>query len=335
MTVATARFSGRVFSAREVTLIREIVRECSGLSRMELARTVCELLRWRRPNGRLKARECREFLERLDAEGALVLPDKRRGRALGSVTRVPRTAAGEPGRPLVGSVCDVEPLRVERVREPAERLLFRELVGRYHYLGHTVPFGAHLRYLVFASRPARAVVGCLQFSSPAWRMAARDRWVGWDEGTRARNLQRVVNNSRFLLLPWVRVRNLASAVLARGLGQMVVDWPRHYRLEPWLVETLVDPRRHHGGSYRAANWVALGATSGRGRMDRYGRRAGEAPRRFWSILWSGMRSGGCGSVEPCELFPAAPLRPPRRRMRRRRRPSRRPKPTSLRARPCK
>ena len=227
MAVATTRFSGRAFSVQEMTLIREIVRDCSGLSRMELARTVCELLRWRRPNGRLKARECREFLERLDAGGALVLPDKRQGRATGSVTRVPRTAAGEPGAPLVGSVRDVEPLQVERVREPAERLLFRELVGRYHYLGHTVPFGAHLRYLVFASRPARAVVGCLQFSSPAWRMAARDRWIGWDDATRARNLQRVVNNSRFLLLPWVAVRNLASAVLARGLGQLVVDWPRH------------------------------------------------------------------------------------------------------------
>ena len=200
----------------------------------------------------------REFLERLDAGGALVLPDKRRGRAIGSVTRVPRTAAGEPGRPLVGSVRDVEPLRVERVREPAQRLLFRELVGRYHDLGHTVPFGAHLRYLVFASRPTRAVVGCLQFSSPAWRMAARDRWIGWDDATRARNLQSVVNNSRFLLLPWVAVRNLASAVLARGLGQLVADWPRHYKLEPWLVETLVDPRRYHGGCYRAANWVALG-----------------------------------------------------------------------------
>ena len=145
MAVATTTFSGRVFSVREVTLIREIVRDCAGLSRMELARTVCELLRWRRPNGRLKARECREFLERLDAGGALVLPDKRQGRATGSVTRVPRTAAGELGRPLVGSVRDIEPLQVERVREPAERLLFRELVGRYHYLGHTVPFGAHLR----------------------------------------------------------------------------------------------------------------------------------------------------------------------------------------------
>ena len=260
MAVATTRFSGRAFSVQEVTLIREIVRDCSGLSRMELARTVCELLRWRRPNGRLKARECREFLERLDAGGALVLPDKRQGRAVGSVTRVPRTAAGEPGPPLLGSVRDVEPLQVERVREPAQRLLFRELVGRYHYLGHTVPFGAHLRYLVFASRPARAVVGCLQFSSPAWRMAARDRWIGWDDATRARNLQRVVNNSRFLLLPWVAVSNLASAVLARGLGQLVMDWPHHYQLEPWLVETLVDPCRHHGGCYRAANWVALGAT---------------------------------------------------------------------------
>lgn len=278
MATATTRFTGRTFSAREMTLIREVVRDCSGLSRMELARTVCELLRWRRPNGRLKARECREFLERLDAEGTLALPDKRLGRMPGSVTRVPRTSAGEPGCPLVGSVRDIEPLRVELVREPAERLLFRELVGRYHYLGHAVPFGAHLRYLVFASRPRRAVVGCLQFSSPAWRMASRDGWVGWDDATRARNLQHVVNNSRFLLLPWVGVRNLASAVLSRGLGRLMVDWPRRYGLEPWLVETLVDPSRHHGGSYRAANWVALGATTGRGRMDRYGRRVGAAPK---------------------------------------------------------
>ena len=119
MAVATTRFSGRAFSVQEMTLIREIVQDCAGLSRMELARTVCELLRWRRPNGRLKARECREFLERLDAGGALVLPDKRQGRAIGSVTRVPRTAAGEPGAPLVGRVRDVEPLQVERVREPA------------------------------------------------------------------------------------------------------------------------------------------------------------------------------------------------------------------------
>ena len=210
--------------------------------------------------------------------GALVLPGKRQGRAIGSVTRVPRTAAGEPGRPLVGSVRDVAPVQVELVRERDQRLLFRELVGRYHYLGHTVPFGAHLRYLVFASQPDRAVVGCLQFSSPAWRMAARDRWIGWDDTTRANNLQQVVNNSRFLVLPWVQVRNLASAVLARGLAHLAVDWPHHYGIEPALVETLVDSRRYHGGCYRAANWIALGQTSGRGRMDRHRRRDGAAPK---------------------------------------------------------
>ncbi len=181
MATATTRFSGRAFSVREMTLIREIVRDCSGLSRMELARTVCELLRWRRPNGRLKARECREFLERLDADGALVLPDKRRGRDVGSVTRVPRTAAGEPGRPLVGSVRDVEPLAVELVREAAQRLLFRELVGRYHDLGHTVPFGAHCA--IWCSRRDLGGRWSAACSSPVRRGAWRRGTVGW-VGTR-------------------------------------------------------------------------------------------------------------------------------------------------------
>lgn len=278
MALAAERFSGKAFRPKELGLIRDIVADCSGLSRMELARTVCELLGWKRPSGSLKARECREYLERLEAQGALVLPEKRAGRALGSVTRVPVTAAGEPGPRLLGSVGDVGPLTIELVRRSEERLLFRELVGRYHYLGHKVPFGAHLRYLVFASRPERTVVGCLQFSSPAWRMAARDHWIGWDDATRERNLQRVVNNSRFLLLPWVEVKNLASAVLARGVRQLVEDWPQHYGLEPWLVETLVDGRRYRAISYRAANWVVLGETSGRGRMDRHHRREGEAPK---------------------------------------------------------
>ncbi len=306
MAPAATRFSGRAFRARDMTLIRQIVRDCPGLSRMELARTVCELLRWRRPNGKLKARECREFLERLDAEGALALPDKRRGRAVGSVTRVPRTAAGEPGPSLGGAVRDVEPVEVELVREPAQRLLFRELVGRYHYLGHKVPFGAHLRYLVFASRPARAVVGCLQFSSPAWRMAARDRWIGWDDAVRARNLQRVVNNSRFLLLPWVAVKNLASAVLARGLGRLAADWPRRYRLEPgssrrwWTPAATTAVRTAPPTGSRWAPPPAVGAWTGTAAAS------ARRPRPFWSILWSGMRSGGCGRVDH------ASCRPPRR-----------------------
>jgi len=277
MATTTERFAGRVFRAKELALIRELLEDCSGLSRMELAHTVCELLHWERPNGSLKARECREFLERLETRGKVQLPQKRVGRKPGSVTRVPRTVAGEPGRPLVGTLRDFEPLSIERVANGEQRLLFRELVGRHHPLGHKVPFGAHLRYLVYVSRPERTVVGALQFSSPAWRMAAREHWIGWDDLTRGRNLQRIVNNSRFLLLPWVQVKNLASAVLSRAARRLRADWFEHYAVEPLLLETLVDPS-YHGGCYRAANWLAIGQTAGRGRMDREHRRQGKAPK---------------------------------------------------------
>jgi hypothetical protein len=273
--------SGREFTVKELALVREVVESCSGLSRTELARTLCELLGWKRAAGGLKAQECREFLERLEAAGALALPDKQPRRPVGSRTHVPVTALGERGRDLVGDVVDYAPIEVEAVETAEQRLLFRELVGRYHYLGHAVPFGAHLRYLVFASRPQRAVVGCIQFSSPAWRMAARDAWIGWEDGTRERNLQRVVNNSRFLILPWVRVTNLASKVLSVAVRHLERDWPRRYAVEPLLVETLVDPSRYRGHCYLAANWICVGQTAGRGRMDREHRRHGTAVKTVW------------------------------------------------------
>lgn len=275
-TEAPDRYKGRRFTPRELALIREVVESCSGLSRKELAQTVCELLGWKRPSGRLKAQECWEFLDRLEASGTLALPEKQRRRPLGSHTSVPVTARGEPGRDLVGDVGEFAPIEVEPVETPDQRLLFRELVGRHHYLGHKVPFGAHLRYLVFASRPERVVVGCVQFSSPAWRMAVRDAWIGWDDATRERNLPRVVNNSRLLILPWVRVTNLASRLLSLVLERLRPDWRRRYGVEVSLVETLVDTRRYHGGCYRAANWIALGETAGRGRMDREHLRHGAA-----------------------------------------------------------
>ncbi|MHC4092280.1 MAG: DUF4338 domain-containing protein [Planctomycetota bacterium] len=273
MGTSGASFSGRRFRPSELHLIQEVVESCGGLSRMELARTVCELLGWRRPSGALKARECREFLERLDSGGQLELPEKRPGKPIGTRTRIPHTERGEPTEPLEGELGDIQPVVVEQVRTAEQRLLFRELVGRHHYLGHAVPFGAHLRYLVHASRPAR-VVGCVQFSSPAWRMAARDGWIGWDDATRRRNLQRVVGNSRFLILPWVRIRNLASSVLSLAARQLPGDWHSRYAVEPLLLETLVDHSRYRGTCYRAANWIELGLTAGRGRMDREHRRHG-------------------------------------------------------------
>lgn len=274
----TWEFVGQPVSRQDLDLIQAVVGDFGGLSREELAATVCEWLGWKRATGRLKARECREWLERLETAGLITLPPKRIGRPVGTRTAVPVTAQGEAQPAITGTVRDIAPITVERVITPTDRRLFRELLGRYHYLGHAVPFGAHLRYLVYAARPQRQVVGCVQFSSPAWRMAARDRWIGWDDRTRARHLTRVVNNSRLLILPWVRVKNLASTILSQTARALVADWRLVYGVTPVLLETLVDPARFDGASYRAANWIVVGPTSGRGRDDR-ARLAVRAPKR--------------------------------------------------------
>lgn len=275
------RFAGRKIPTAELKLIREVVETCAGVSRAELAKTVCELLGWRRPNGSLKGLECRKYLEQLESCGYLRLPQKRRRRPVGSSTRIPQTQGGEPGETLVGSVEDLGAITLEEARDAKASQQFRELVGRYHYQGYSVAYGAQMCYLVFVSQPERRVVGCVRFSSPAWRMAARDGWIGWDEATRARNLQRVVNNSRFLLLPWVQVRNLASRVLSQAARQVAVDWRARYGVEPALLETLVDGQRFSGTCYRAANWIEVGETAGRGRMDRAHERHGAAPKKVF------------------------------------------------------
>lgn len=278
MDQGTAPEATSIVDPEALKLIREVVASCSGLSRRELAQTVCELAGWKRASGRLKALECARLLERLEVAGELALPPKERRRPFGARTKVPVTAQGDCGPELVGELRDVAPIRVELVETAAQRLLFRELIGRHHYLGYAVAYGAQLRYLVHATKPEPAAVGCVQFSSPAWRMAARDAWVGWDDPTRRRNLQRVVANSRFLLLPWVHVANMASYVLSVAARKVGKDWPRRYGVEVFLAETLVDTRRYRGDCYRAANWIRLGETSGRGRMDREHRRHGAAPK---------------------------------------------------------
>src|SRR5207249_2145835 len=224
--------------------------------------------------------------------GLLVLPDKRAGRPLGSRTAVPVTEGGNAGAVIQGTAHAVGRLELELVRSDEGRRLFRELVGRYHYLGHAVPFGAHLRYLIYAEQPQRSVVACMQFSSAAWRIAVRDEWIGWDEDTRVRNLQHIVNNSRFLVLPWVEVKNLASRILSEAVRRMATDWKRYYRVEPMLAETLVDPRRYRDVSGRE------------GGLQLERKRFGERTREAWPRVdaaafgsaYRGARSGRGGSA---------------------------------------
>lgn len=260
------RFCGREFSAKEVSLIHEIVETCSGLSRFELANTVCELLEWKRPSGGLKARECRDLLERLERQKLLTLPGKRPcGSSKPRKCMVP-ARQGQVHSTLTGSVEQFAPLDVQLVESRQQRVLFRDLLSRYHYLGYAMPYGARLQYLVYVSHPRREVVGCVQFSSSAWQMKVRDQWISWDDATRRLRLQHIVNNSRLLVV--ARIRNLASMTLSCALKRLRADWLAQYAVDPLLVETLVDRQRFYGGCYRAANWTVLGETTGRGRMDR-------------------------------------------------------------------
>ena len=202
--------------------------------------------------------------------------------------------------PLSGPLEAFAPVSLERISNAGARQRFRELVDRYHPLGYKIPFGGHLEYLVWISQPVPTVVGGLQFSSAAWRIEVRDQWIGWDDATRVRHLPQVVNNSRFLLAPWVHVKNLASATLARVLRRLPADWQAQYGVTPLLVETFVDPAQYSGTCYRAANWVELGETSGRGRDDGQHRRHGARPKRvFMYPLRREARAGlRAGAVTP-------------------------------------
>ncbi len=249
--------------------MRQIAADCSALGTTEIARTICELLDWKRPTGHLKNHECRQLLERLADKGWLRLPPLRKVGPRGP-RRIAWTPASNPQPEVTGSARAFEPLVLTLVEARSrDSALWNELVDRHHYLRYRVPVGAHLRYFVRTERLGETILACLQWSSPAWKIAVRDRWIGWNDQQRASNLQRIVNQSRFLILPWIHVAGLASKILALSIRRLPADFERRYGYRPLLLETLVDANRFAGTCYRAANWIFLGQTSGRSRMDRY------------------------------------------------------------------
>jgi len=268
--------SGRSFQPEELEQICTTVESFPGLTRTELARTLCEHLEWRTASGRAKLDACRKLLEKLEKQGRVGLPVQRvyRRSSRGDVRPDPGCAT-QPGKSLEGRLGELGEVRLEVVHGGDQRRLWNEYVDRYHYLGFRRPFGCTVRYFV---RCDQGLLGCILLAGAAHSVACRDRWIGWGEGARVRQLPYVVNNTRFLIFPWIRVQHLASHVLGQVARRVISDWKQLWGYAPVLLETFVDPQRFLGTCYRAAGWIELGLSSGEGRR-RPGRRYTSTPKR--------------------------------------------------------
>ena len=263
----TLRYCGRHFSADDIETIRRLIASNPQHNRARLSRLVCQELGWRRPDGRGKDMSCRVAMLRMQRDGWIVLPPPQKGN--GNGRRRPRlTAASEPADPISLPAKAAAALRLQPVNTPRESVLWNELIERYHYLGYQPLPGAQMRYLVYQGPHLLAVLG---FGAAAWKVAPRDRFIGWSPEQRAVNLRQIVNNARFLILPWITAPNLASRVLAAAAKRVVDDWPYRYGYELLLLETFVERNRFRGTAYRAANWIHVGHTQGRGKLDRHHR----------------------------------------------------------------
>ncbi len=261
-------FSGRTFSPRDIELIKWARKTYPKLPRHEFASTVCELLGWTTPAGRAKWHPCLAFLEQLEAEGIIQLPSVKTTKKTSGKVRI--TAIEFNTREINGEINDFEPIELTVVQPGEELKRWRSYVNQYHMLGFKTVFGSRLHYFV---KSRGLELGCIQFSASSWALEERDKWIGWDIDDRTARLNLIVNNSRFLIFPWVHIRNLASKALSLVAKQIQGDWLREYCYAPVLLETFVDLEHFRGTCYKAANWTYLGETKGRGRMDRHTERA--------------------------------------------------------------
>lgn len=257
------RYCGREFSYDELEIVRRLASTLP--TRRAIADAVCDALGWHRPDGRRKDMSARVALIRMEADGLVALPAPRTANANGRIARY-EAAPPELGFAFPETLSALGAVELVVVSTKAQSRRWRELVASYHYLGYTPFAGAQLRYLV---ESPSGTLGALGFAASAWNCAPRDVLIGWDEETRKARLHLVVGNARFLILPQVRVKNLASHLLARAARRLCADWQAAYGYEPVLLETFVETGRFTGASYRAANWIWVGQTKGRGKLDRH------------------------------------------------------------------
>ncbi len=257
------KYCGREFTDTELAGIRRLLVEDPKTTRWALSRLLCETLGWRKPDGGLKDMSCRVALLRMQEHGLLLLPPPCRKNGNGK-RHVRRTPHAEPQPLICTPVGDMRDLRLEIVAGKRDSLLWNEYVDRYHYLGYQPLPGAQMRYFARAEGRILALLG---FGAAAWKTAPRDDFIGWNRVQRESRLHLIVNNARFLILPWVASKHLASKLLGRAARRLPADWLSRYGYRPVLLETFVDKRRFSGTCYKAANWLRLGDTQGRGKLD--------------------------------------------------------------------
>jgi len=270
---------GREITLQELKAAKETAKRCSGLSRTELAETICEHWEWITATGKHKVTACLAVLKELERKGELQLPaiQKRGGcttQARGAV-HTERTA--EPVEKLTRILRDISPVRLEIVTGRQRVKLWNEYLDRYHYLGYSKPFGCTLRYFIVSDS---GLLGCALVAGASKAIKVRDEWIGWDQQNRRQNLPWVINNTRFLIFPWVEIRHLASHVLGHMARRVKEDWHQRWDYEPLLMETFVDPAEFSGTCYRAAGWIELGRTTGRG-LRREGRTYTSTPKLIY------------------------------------------------------
>ena len=259
---ATLRYRGRTIGEADVVFIHQLIAEHPDASRRALSKKLCEAWGWVQPNGVLRDMVCRGLMLELHRQGRIELPPVRKRPPNNIVRRKAPQRVEVDASPLRGPLRALRPLEFRQVRRTPEEPLFGALIEQYHYLGYTQPVGEHLKYIIYnGSRP----VACFAWSSAPRHLGPRDRFIGWSADARRRNIRGVAYNTRYLILPWVEVAHLASHLLGRMARMLAGDWQRVYGHPVYFAETFVDPARFRGTCYRAANWVDLGWTTGRGK----------------------------------------------------------------------
>lgn len=258
------KYQGKVATTDDVEFIKRFIAENPHDSRRSLSKKLCEVWNWVQPNGALRDMVCRGFLLQLHRAGYIKLPQSK------FTPNNPFVNRGSPPKVAIDqtSICStlskIQPLEIRQVRRTSFEKLFNSLVAQHHYLGYCHPVGEHLKYIVFAEgRP----IACLSWSSAPRHIGCRDRFIGWSADIRKKNLHLIAYNIRFLILRWVRVPYLASHILGRIAKVLPVDWQRVYNHRIYFLETFVDTERFKGTCYKAANWIYLGNTTGRGKND--------------------------------------------------------------------